>query len=345
MPRPKKISMQTIADKLGISRNAVSLALSNKKGIGEELRQRVIQTAQEVGYLTEAGQSSVSAPILVLVPDRVMSHEDNEHFLFYHDLIWGLDRRLQEEGYSAVIVRISMAQEQDQILPELALHIDYQGIIAFGILERDYIAKVQQVLPKPMLLFDSYYREIESSAVTSANVEGACAAVNSLIEAGHQRIGCIAPVNLTTSHEERWFGYTKAMLQHKLQPDFSLCLLESEGFVRTQEELSSYCDRFGEGGYPTAVFCGNDRIALLLMKELEKRGLQVPRDVSVIGFDGLAMSAEANPPLTTMAVNKKALCTAAVEVLGHMLRQPDGPAVRCSAAPVLRMGGSVRHLS
>lgn len=344
MPRPKKISMQTIADKLGISRNAVSLALSNKKGIGEELRQLVIRTAQEVGYLADTAQASFSAPILVLVPDRVMSHEDNEHFLFYHDLIWGLDRQLQEEGYSAVIVRISLAQEQERILPELVQHIDYRGIIAFGILERDYIVKVRQTITKPMLLFDSYYREIDASAVTSANIEGACVAVNSLIEAGHQRIGCIAPVNLTTSHEERWFGYTKAMLQNKLQPDFALCLLESEGFSRTQEELAAYCDRFVEGKYPTAVFCGNDRIALLFMKELETRGLQVPGDVSVIGFDGLAMSAEANPPLTTMAVNKKALCTAAVEVLGQMLRQPESSAVRCSTAPVLRMGGSVKGL-
>ncbi|TCN00603.1 LacI family transcriptional regulator [Paenibacillus sp. BK033] len=345
MPRPKKISMQTIADKLGISRNAVSLALSNKKGIGEELRQLVVQTAQEVGYPLNDGQSSVSAPVLVLVPERILSHEDNEHFLFYHDLIWGLDSRLQEEGYSAVLVRISIAQEEERILPELVQHIDYQGIIAFGILEKDYILKVQQTLTKPMLLFDSYYRDIEASAVTSANIEGACYAVHSLIEAGHKRIGCIAPVNLTTSHEERWFGYTKAMLQNNLQPDFSLCLLESEGFDRTQEELSAYCDRFGEGDYPTAVFCGNDRIALLLMKELDKRGVPVPGRVSVIGFDGLAMSAEADPPLTTMAVNKKALCTAAVEVLGQMLRQPESPVVRCSAAPVLRMGGSVRSLA
>lgn len=345
MPRPKKISMQTIADKLGISRNAVSLALSNKKGIGDELRQLVIQTAQEVGYPLNDGQSSVSAPILVLVPERIMSHEDSEHLLFYHDLIWGLDSRLQEEGYSAVIVRISLAQERERILPELVQRIDCQGIIAFGILEKDYIVKVQQTLTKPLLLFDSYYRDIEASAVTSANIEGACAAVNSLIEAGHRRIGCIAPVNLTTSHEERWFGYTKAMLENKLRPDFALCLLESGGFDRTQEELSAYCDRFGEAEYPTAVFCGNDRIALLLMKELEKRGVQVPGDVSVIGFDGLAVSAEADPPLTTMAVNKKALCSASVEVLGQMLRHSGAPVVRCSAAPVLRMGGSVRILA
>ncbi|GLX67716.1 substrate-binding domain-containing protein [Paenibacillus glycanilyticus] len=342
MPRPKKISMQTIADKLGISRNAVSLALANKKGIGEELKQLIIQTALEVGYPLDAGQSSVRAPILVLVPERIMSHEDHEHLLFYHDLIWGLDRQLQEEGYSAVIMRISIDQERELILPELVIHMEYQGIIAFGILEKDYIVKVQQTLTKPMLLFDSYYREIDAPAVTSANIEGASEAVQLLIEAGHRRIGCIAPVNLTTSHEERWFGYTKAMLQHKLQPDFTLCLLESEGFGETQEELVAYCDRFAEGEYPSAVFCGNDRIALLLMKELEKRGVNVPGEVSVIGFDGLAMSAESNPPLTTMAVNKKALCTAAVEVLGQMLKHPEYPAVRCSTAPDLRMGGTIQ---
>lgn len=338
MPRPKKVSMQDIADKLAISKNAVSLALSGKKGVSGQLRQEVLQAARDLGYgmVAEAGgpQRPEHAAVPVLVPERIMGYEDNDHFLFYHDLIWGLEKRLREKGFNAVILRISDEMEKRRKLPELALTLPSRGMILFGIVDRDYAEMVRQRCG-PVLMFDSYHRGLPGPVVTSANIEGAYEAVSYLLDCGHTRIGFIGPTNLTTSHEERWFGYWKAMRESGAaeRPDF--CLLESAGFARTAEELDAFLDGLAER--PTAFFCGNDRIALLLIAALRKRGIRVPEDLSVIGFDGLALSETSDPPLTTMKVDKAGMCDAAAAWL--LMEPQEQPFLKWGVPAAL----TVRH--
>jgi DNA-binding LacI/PurR family transcriptional regulator len=276
-----------------------------------ELKMRVLQTARELGYLTDLhdrDRSEDLTAVTVLVPERIMSYEDNDHFLFYHDLIWGLEKRLREEGFSAVILRISHEMEENGLLPELAHSIPARGCILFGIAHHEYSAMVQKRLG-PVLMFDSYYRDIPSPVVASANLEGAYEAVRYLIDCGHRSIGFIGPTNLTTSHEERWFGYWKAMTENEIPVNPQLTLLKSEGFHATEREIDSFLDVTAER--PTAFFCGNDRIALMLIGALKQRGIRVPSDISVIGFDGLPQSSASEPPLTTMKVDKEGMCEAA----------------------------------
>ncbi|UJF34948.1 LacI family DNA-binding transcriptional regulator [Paenibacillus hexagrammi] len=326
MARPKKVSMQDIAQYLGISKNAVSLALSNRKGVSEELRQQVLQAAEELGYDKHIGQDLTGkqehSAVLILVPERIMSYEDNEHFLFYHDLIWGLEQKLRDQGFSAVIQRISLQMEQSLFLPELTHSINFDRVILFGIVREEYARLVQQKWSS-LLMFDSFYRSVPGPAVTSANVEGAYTAAQYLLDQCHRRIGFIGPVHLTTSHEERWFGFWKALSEQSVMVDESCCLLESKGFHHTEEEIRHFLDTCGH--LPTAFLCGNDRIALLLMTELQTRQIRVPEDISVIGFDGLDMSASSEPPLTTMKVDKNGMCEAAARWLQMETGRKEAP--------------------
>ncbi|WP_433946197.1 LacI family DNA-binding transcriptional regulator [Paenibacillus sp. SN-8-1] len=331
MARVKKVSMQDIADRLQISKNAVSLALMDKKGVSEEMKIRIIQTAKEMGY-GPYGKKQVDHPnLLVVVPDRITSYDDNDHFHFYHDMIWGLESSIRRSGYNAIIVRVDQAMEKDLILPGLFEDIKYKGVILFGIMEKAY-ARMIWKLDTPLVMLDSYYRDLPCPAVTSANMEGAYQAVEHLIGRGHTRIGFIGPTNLTTSHEERWYGYWRAMQQSGIKIEEKWCLTSSSGFDSTWQEISTFLDRMDE--LPTAFFCGNDRIALLLSETLQKRGIQLPSDVSIIGFDDLNMSEASNPPLTTMRVNKTGMCNAAVEMLISQ-QNSSREAVRWSISPLL----------
>ncbi|MNH80655.1 HTH-type transcriptional repressor CytR [compost metagenome] len=331
MARVKKVSMQDIADRLQISKNAVSLALMDKKGVSEEMRSRIIQTAKEMGY-GPYGKKQVEHPnLLVVVPDRITSYDDNDHFHFYHDMIWGLESSIRRSGYNAIIVRVDLAMEKNLILPGLFEDIKYAGVILFGIMEKAY-ARMIWKLDTPLVMLDSYYRDLPCPAVTSANMEGAYQAAEYLIGRGHRRIGFIGPTNLTTSHEERWYGYWRAMQQSGIKIEEKWCLTYSSGFDSTRREISEFLDRMDE--MPTAFFCGNDRIALLLSEALQERGIQLPSDISIMGFDDLNMSESSNPPLTTMRVNKTGMCNAAVELLISQQRS-SREAVRWSISPLL----------
>ncbi|WP_059043878.1 LacI family DNA-binding transcriptional regulator [Paenibacillus rubinfantis] len=312
MGRKKKVSMQDIANRLQISKNAVSLALMDKKGVSEEMRRLVQQTAREMGYGPYAPQESGKANILVLVPERIMSYQDNDHFQFFHDMIWGLERSARKKGLNAVITPLDRETETTRSLPGPFADIPYRGVILFGIAEQDYAKRIWE-LDTPLVLMDSYYRDLPCPAVTSANLEGAYTAVRHLIEAGHRRIGFIGPTNLSTSHEERWFGYEKAIKEQGLFIREADCLTISKGYDYTAAEMADFLDGLRE--WPTAFFCGNDRIAYLLAGLLKERSKRMPEDVSIAGFDDLPYVNSEGLSMTTMRVEKERMCDAAIQLL------------------------------
>lgn len=312
MARPKKVSMQMIADDLHISKNAVSLALSGKKGVSDEVRDAVIRRAQELGYGLKGYPSIQNSNILVLIPDRVMGYEDNEHFHFYHDLLWGVEAAVRKKGCNAVIAKIDSEMEQQGVLPGI-FDIPHAGVIMFGIMEHDYAQKVW-ALDAPLVMLDSYYRDLPCAVAASANLEGAYEAVRHLLNMGHTRIGFIGSSNLTTSQEDRWFGYVKALGEQGLFPAEADYLRISAGLQFTREEIAGYLARL-EGNLPTAFFCGNDRIALQLYEQLIEMGYRIPQQMSIVGFDDIKLSAAADPALTTMRVDKAGMAKAAVELL------------------------------
>lgn len=312
MGRKKKVSMQNIADKLQISKNAVSLALMGKKGVSEEVRNLVQQTAREMGYGSYAPKTGGNANLLVVVPERIMSYQDNDHFQFFHDMIWGLEKSARKKGCNAVITPLGLDMEASLTLPGQFFDIPYRGVILFGITDLNY-AKLIGELNMPMVFMDSYYRELPCPAVISANLDGAAEAVAYLIEMGHRDIGFIGPTNLSTSHEERWFGYEQAMIKAGLSLHPEFCLTTSQGYDHTSKEIAAFLDNMTE--WPSAFFCGNDRMGYLLAGLLKERGLCVPEDISIAGFDDLHYFSDEGINMTTMRVEKERMCDAAIALL------------------------------
>jgi len=312
MGREKRVSMQDIADTLNISKNAVSLALKDKKGVSDQMRYRVHQVAKEMGYGQYAEKASTEKNVLVLVPERIMSYQDNDHFRFFHDMIWGLEKSIRKRGFSAVIAPIDLDMESSMQLPRQCNEISYVGIILFGIVDEEY-ARLVWELDTPLVMLDSYHRSLSCPVVTSANTEGAYEAVMLLFNSGHRKIGFIGPTNLTTSHEERWLGYLSAMQELGLPLDMSIVMEKSISFRDTELEIDSYLNEIKE--FPTAFFCGNDRIAYLLVRQLRKRKINVPEDISIVGFDDLHYEEDSEIGMTTMRVEKEKMCEAAAEML------------------------------
>ncbi|GGG16315.1 LacI family DNA-binding transcriptional regulator [Paenibacillus aceti] len=340
MARKKKISMQDIADKLNISKNAVSLALMNKKGISEATRYKVLQTAKELGYGQFAAKEAGNMNILILFPERIMSYQDNDHFQFFHDMIWGLERSIRGRGYNAVVAPIDREMESGLKLPGLVSELPCRGIILFGIVDKEY-ARLVWDMELPLVMLDSYYRDLPCPVVTSANIEGAYEATSVLIAAGHREIGFIGPTNLTTSHEERWFGFWKAMREQSVHIYDKYCLTESNGYDETEREIALWLNELDQ--LPSGFFCGNDRIAYILVGLLKERGITVPQQVSVVGYDDLQYSAMPELRMTTVHVEKEKMCHAAADLL-LSLSGRNRDMIRVFVPPTLVIRDSVRKL-
>lgn len=318
--RKKKVTMQDIADRLGISKNSVSLAIMNKKGISDELREKVNQVANGMGYKFSAKGDESQKNLLILVPFRAMIYQDNDQFQYYYDLVWGIEKSARDQGFNAIIARVDEEMERNLELPSLIYEVQFSSIILFGIVEKKYVQAVLAI-GKPLVMLDSYYMDIACSSVTSENTGGAYKATKLLIDSGHTEIGFIGPVNLASSHAERWLGYWKAHQDSGIKLNMEYCMTESEEYNCSKEDITLFYNNLKQK--PTAFFCGNDSIASILMEVLHTCGVAIPVGISVVGFDDIKIAMLTNPQLTTVKVDKMAMCEATIDLVQIIMKNPN----------------------
>lgn len=336
----KKTTMQDIADRLNISKNAVSLALNNKPGVSEETRQMVLSLATKLNYEFSRNSSSLSSKnILVFIPEYI---RDDSHF--YNDIYWSVDYYSDRIGYIAIMTTITEEMQRNKSLPKIAEEISFIGILLVGVFDELYISFLENKCENILSIDHSYYDQPVPSVVT-ANLEGAYVLTKHVISCGHKKIGFIGSIHSTSSLYERWCGFNKALKDfnittgknYNIQKPSPLNVLLSD-----PEELKSAIEDLEE--LPTAFICGGDRIAIACIEALRMLSLKVPEDISVVGFDDIEMAKYIQPPLTTMHVRRKEMGHVAVkQIIKQSVEklQPD----RISLAPSLILRSSLKNNS
>lgn len=314
----KKVSLQSIADKLNVSKYAVSLALNGKPGVSDELRKLIVQTAQDMNYQgVKRASAKKSKNILILIPEYIR----NDTF-FYNNIYWSVENEIKKCGYNAILTSVSNDMEEKLLLPSFYYDVECAGIIIIGVLKEIYILKLIET-GLPIVSVDHYYDSIPMDAVVTANEEGAFNIVNHLIANGHRDIGYIGSIKMTSSLYERWCGYKKAMLYSGLNINEEHCITSSSPLsvlLSNPDELEQLIDKIEF--MPTAWFCGGDRIAISLLNVLSKKNIKVPDDISVAGFDDIEASKMVNPSLTTVRVDRELMGKTAVDFLIRRIGEP-----------------------
>ncbi|MCC6803994.1 MAG: substrate-binding domain-containing protein, partial [Anaerolineae bacterium] len=194
----------------------------------------------------------------------------------------------------------------------------------------------------PLVLIDRYLKGISTDYVTSDHFGGALRSVHYLLDQGHSRIGFVTWLSPATSMEHRKLGYLQALRERGIEPDSRLiCTVEGYPTV----DLTPLKAYLSAPNRPTAIFAANDQIAVALYRAASALGMNIPDDLSIIGFDNLDISAHVDPPLTTVAQPFLKIGQTAAEVLirriegdHQYLRQitiaPD-LVVRASCAPLV----------
>lgn len=317
-----KTSMQDIADHLGISKNAVSLALNQKAGVSEELRARVFEAANRLNYRTETkANKKKRSNLLVLLPEYIRNDT-----VFYYEVYGAIEKRAKEHGYTAVMCSVTQEMEEQMLLPELYHDIVFHGILLVGVLSHSYVRSINE-LEIPLVTVDHYYDSLQLDAVVTANVEEAYKIVAYLIDKGHRQIGFMGAIEMTKSFKERWIGYQNAMSDAGLAVNPAHCLTGGSPLYALNTnpaELSAHLDAMTS--MPTAWFCANDRIAITLIHLLSSKGYKVPEDISIVGFDDIEAARMIYPRLTTIQVPREQLGYEAVDFLIRKIEYGGSPA-------------------
>ena len=287
-------TMKDVAMKAKVSTATVSRALMNPDKVSQSTRNRVEQAAVEVGYLPQATGRNVkrneSRTILVIVPDICDP--------FFSELIRGIEVTAASHGYLVLIGDCAHQNQQEKTFVNLIITKQIDGMLLLGSrLPFDASIEEQRNLP-PMVMANEFAPELELPTVHIDNLTAAFNAVSYLHELGHQRIGCIAgPEEMPLCHY-RLQGYVQALRRCGVTVDPHYI---ARGDFTFEAGGNALRQLFELPQPPTAVFCHSDVMALGALSWAKRQGIKVPDDLSIIGFDNIALAEFCDPPLTTVA--------------------------------------------
>lgn len=310
MENTKAVRLSDIAEKLGVSTVTVSKAIADKDGVGEELREKIKQTAHEMGYRSKSSRlagnknENSTGNIGIVIPTRFFERQTS----FYWQLYNALGKELMMHGYYAIMEQLEDKDEFDLTIPRVIQDKKVDGVIFLGQLSNDYARFVTGKYQNSIFL-DFYIADEISDSVTTDNFYSEYVMTDYLISQGHKKIRYVGNFNATTSIADRFMGFMKAMLENGLKVSFDEIVndRDSKGL---NIPLTLPVDDM-----PTAFVCNCDDAAVHLINALTEKGLKVPEDVSVVGFDNFISTGASPIPLTTVEVDANSTARAAVELL------------------------------
>ncbi|MFC9710952.1 LacI family DNA-binding transcriptional regulator [Paenibacillus sp. NPDC056933] len=323
----EKVTIQDIADALGISRNTASKALNDSGNIPEETRTRVIKKAIELKYKQFAYMDSEH--VLTKAPSNIALLTENlpntSHFGSL--LISGLEKRISAEGYNLSIHIVRDVDQDSLTLPNNFDISNVDGIICIELFDLEYTRLITD-LGIPTIFIDCAsnvcYPDFHADLLLMENEHSTYQLTKKLIESGYKSIGFAGDYNHCKSFNERWVGYNRAVLESGLQVDLSQCILDNDrlffskpGWIKQRvAELASL---------PSAYVCANDFIAVDLIRALRARNVTVPKDIVVCGFDNAPESRIIEPQLTTVHIHSNEMGIKAAEMLLSRIDNPSQP--------------------
>jgi LacI family transcriptional regulator len=331
----KKVTMQKIADHLGVSKFVVSKSLSGKAGVNETTRERVIQAASQLGYFTQKNafvQGIKRTPpvvssdrnkqsVLVLMPNIRSQTQDS---LYWGKIVDGIALALDQEGLGMVIISENRADNFVNILNPSGI----LGLVGVGEISTSLLLEVHRI-GLPMVLIDHEDPLIPSDTVFANNVDSMARLTNHLMGTGHTQMHFIGNIGFSRSFRDRWIGFRSALeesgMRLPLEDDANLFLEGVEEDVFQEDFKNWVIKRKKAKTLPTALVCANDKTALTVSDILKVEGLNIPEDISVTGFDNIEDASRGVPPLTTVHVPKEAMGRAAVEKLLSRILHPSAP--------------------
>ncbi|NMA82471.1 MAG: LacI family transcriptional regulator [Epulopiscium sp.] len=307
------VTIKDIAKELGISHTTVSRALNNSSLIREETKKKVKETAQAMGYSPNYSARALVNARSYNIGLFFSSIVDGTSPDFFHGIIQSVSKEVGNK-YNLMVHGI------DLFYRELQSH-HFDGIILVSQSEQDQTF-IESALEKeiPIVVINRIVTGLEVTNIVSDDELGVQQGVEYLISQGHQKIGMIEGKEGFQSSVERKNGYLNALKKHHIpycsqwcvQGDYSVM----SGYLAMKKLLE-------QNSRPTAIFCANDNMAFGALKVLSEEGIQVPEEMSLLGFDGSLFATYSTPELSTIRKPIDEMSQEAVRELKRIMKSEN----------------------
>ena len=338
-------TLEDVAKRAGVSIMTVSRVMNNSGYVKPETRKKVEKAALSLNF-----QPNMLARALVTKRTQIIACAMiNISDPFHSQVAKGMEACCYEKGYTLILCDVNSVNRENDYLNMFTMQM-IDGVVFHHLAITNEQVQLLEDANVSCLLMDNEIDLPTHSSIRTDNYGGAVMAVKHLISKGHQRIGCIhgvlkKPFGKDIPYEDtfqfdiwiqRTNGFIDTMLEHGLNADL---LYQGNGLMDIMQEQSEYVlDMIlNESKPPTAIYCQNDIIALILLSTMSKRGLRSPDDLAIVGHDGLEICKLMHPYVTTVVQPQYRMGHLAADLLIRQIEQ-QSIVERLTLAPTLSIG-------
>jgi alanine racemase len=322
-----------IARQAGVSEATVSRVFNDKPGVSADTRQAVLTALDVLGYQRPERLRKRSAGLVGLVVPEL----DNPIFPAFAQVI---ESALAQSGYTPVLCTQTPGGVTEDEYVEMLLDRQVSGIVFVSGLNADTAAdpdRYRKLIsrPLPVAFINGYLEGVEAPFISCDDHAAGVMAVRHLASLGHRRIGLISGPSRFLPVQRKLTGFREAMHERFGKVDEDLIELSLFGVEGGDAAAARLIERGA-----TAIACGSDLMALGAIRAARSRGLDVPHDISVVGYDDSPLIAFTDPPLTTLRQPVREMSVAAVRALVDEISGDPAPHSEYVFRPELVVRGS-----
>ena len=309
----KRPTIKDVAKKTGLSLSTVSLVINKSGYVSEKTREKVLKVVKELDY----NPSRAARGLASRKSGNIGFILSEDHFSraepFYTKIFLGTEFEARNHNFYILLTTVDTLSKKELAIPRFLLERNVDGVIIAGKMDTKLVDYVER-LDIPLILVDFRIPGRRVSTVMIDNRKGVRLAIEHLAERGHTRIAFVGGDPGHPSISERFHGYRETLEELRLPFDENL-VVTSEVALRVEDGFHALRTIFEREGKPTAVFAANDAMAIGCIQYAKHAGLQIPRDLAVVGFDDVESTLHVDPRLTTVRVFKEEMGALAVRRL------------------------------
>jgi LacI family transcriptional regulator len=289
--------MKDVAQRAGVSPSTVSHVINETRFVSQQLRDRVLHAMRELNYQPSAVARGLRTKrtqvIALIIPDITNP--------YFPEVARGVQDVAEENEYSVILCNTDRMRGRELRFLKALRGQQVDGLILNPSEVTSGDLQDLQDAQIPVVLIGSQIDHLDLDVVMVDNVQGAYDAVSHLIDLGHRRIGLVGGPRAASSGEQRFQGYVRALTDHDIPIDGEII---TEGRFTREGGYESMKHLLALQSPPAAVFASSDVMAIGALMAIQEEGLQVPNDVSLVGFDDIAEASTTTPRLTTISQPK-----------------------------------------
>lgn len=332
-----KYSISQVAEMLGVAPSTVSRAISGKKGVGKEQREKILKFVEEIGYQPNtAAKEDLQeyAKTIALILGDIRNP-------FYSDLVFNIQRFLNERGYLVMVFNSEYDVEREVNILEMTRRFPFAGLILITAQSRK-LEEYLSAINIPMVLVNRILTSYHGDSVLADNFQAGYLAAMHLIDLYHTNIGFICGPGVSSASSQRFEGFKQALNNFNLKLNERF-VYESDLKIESGRKIAKAFLSSTENR-PTAMIAVNDMTAIGFMDECKKEGLSIPEDLSVVSFDDIMYSSIEGINLTSVNQHVEEMSEHAVRLILKQLQGDRTHPERIIITPDLIVRKSTKQL-